>query len=418
MEDLLFNLQVWSADAIALATSELGLVTEGSLGAGGLVSSLVYYRERYHSRSLPMLPSHEQALEGEGNPGTRFFAAVHDLAMTVTEAWNMVRSRGKRIEEVIRREELADVVDRIENGAEELLTFLDPYAESFAQLDVAWRQVRALWTYRSRDNYRTETYTVTTRDSEGRSRVETRTRQVYLNTDHWFTYDESKLSAARESTTAWITAAANTTFPTLDLDQHHVELDNLDPAQRSFLERLVKSTVTRTEEEIFEVELEELVNQWLLGTRVCRDLEGFVHMADVALSKAGGVFKTTEGSEAKYRYTTTSRTHHGPPGYSATRSLLATLDAGHAHWLDVLAVVDGARAGAQRLLTFATDPEQVESDLEYAQVAVEVYQLAFPDSTLELDRLPNSWLAAGAGAGTTASVWVGYVVYGLWWGGW
>jgi hypothetical protein len=409
--DLLLELQILAVDAWAFARSEVGIVGGGGLGAGGLVSGSLWAYQRHHARSLPMLPSHADALGDEANAGTRFFAAVHDLTMTVTEAWNMVRARGKGVEELIRRDHLQAVVQRVDDGAEELLTVLDPYAASHEDLVEALRAVRGLWTYRSKDNYRTETYTVTTRDSEGRSRTETRTRQVYENTDHWFTFTRSGLPKAEKRTKAWARKAVKTRFPTLDLHDRRIELDELDPTQRSFLERLVKSTVTRSDDDVSDAQLEDYANQWIVGTRMCRDLRSFVHNAGQAHASAADLFETTRSAEARYHFRTTSRSHSGPRGYGAMQSLIATLAGADRGWRDVVEVVKGAQRGAHELLEQAMDASVVESDMDYAETAVKVYQLAFPDSELELDRLPSGWLTWGSGVGVAVAIWAVYGVF-------
>jgi hypothetical protein len=389
--------------------TEQGIVLSGGTGAGTTVSGVLYGYQRHHARSLPAFPAHHEALEGGENAGTRFFAAVHDLTMTVTEAWNTVKVRGRSVEEVIKRGHLESVVQRVEEGADELLDDLRAYVRSAQLLAVALEHLGRLWSYNTQDNYRTETYTVTRRDSNGNTRTETKTRQVYVNTDHWFTYSASEHAPSQQAVHAWLSHAHEATFPKLRLHDRRVVLERLDPAQRSFLERLVKTTVTRSEEDVSEESLENIANQWLLGTRIGGDLKTFVNGTGSARELGDEPFQTTTGSEPRYHFVTTSRSHSGPPGYQAIERLLQPLRTSNHAWRGVTAVVQGARRAGAQLLTFASNPGVIESDQDYAQVAVEVYELAFPASHLEMDRLPSHFLTVGAGVGTTAVSLLGYL---------
>lgn len=382
-----------------------GTVTSATVGTG------LHFWQRHQARSLPTLPSHHEALEGGDNVGTHFLAAVHDLTMTVTEAWNTARLRRKRLEEVIRRGRLKELAIRVNETGIALLERLDPYDQSAQLLDTALERTHALWSYDSRENYRTETYTVTTRDSEGRSRTETRTRQVYENTDHWFRFERSLLPGAEQATHDWMDDGTLRTFPRLDLHQRRVELDNLDPAQRSFLQRLVQSTVTRSDEEVPEEELERLANQWLLGSTLGDCLQAFRSGLSGAVEDAERCFRATEGAEPVYHYVTRSRSHDGPQEYRAVQTLLGHLGGSAGAWQTVLgAVVKASETGTQ-LVAWAEDPSVVEGDLEYGRLAVSVYEVCFPNSTLEVDRLPSGWLTSLASLGTGLAVAIGVYVY-------
>lgn len=409
MEELLFD---WFRSMFELAATYEGRAALSGTATSATVGTGLHLWQRHHARSLPTLPSHHEALEGGANAGTRFLAAVHDLTMTVTEAWNTARLRKKPVEEVIRRDRLREIAIRVNDTGIALLDRLQDYDASATLLDTAVARTGALWSYESRDNYRTETYTVTTTDSEGRSRTETRTRQVYVNTDHWFRYDASMLPGARQATRSWIDDGKGRTFPRLDLDRRHVELDNLDPAQRSFLERLVCSTVTRSDEEIPDDELERLANQWLLGATLGDNLEAFRSGLRAAGQEADSSFRATTGANALYHYVTTSRTNSGPAAYQAIQKLLRQLKHSEAGWQALLRAVTEASDAGTKLVEWAEDPSVIEDDLEYGRLAVSVYEVCFPDSTLDVDRLPSGWLTSLTSLGTggvVAAVYYGYL---------
>lgn len=411
MDELWAMIVMTSLDTWAFLRTELGSSLASGFGSGTAVSGGLYAYQRHHSRTLPMLPSHEGALVGGATPATRFFAAVHDLTMTVTEAWNVARLRKKSVEEVIRREHLKEASDRLEAAALELEHYLEDHCGNARVMRKGLRTVRGLWTYDNRHNYRTETYTVRTRDSNGNTRTETRTRQVYVSTDHWFTFDRTKLGPARDELAAVERDLQRRTFPNVDLDERHVELDNLAPAERSFLERLVKQTVTRSKEEVPEEELERILNQWLDGTRIGADLDSYVTGTKQGVAIADRCFGRMKNAKRKVHYNTKSKTHRGPDGYQAAQELLVPLEHAHGAWGRVESLLHGARSSAEKLLGYAGDAAVVESDQDYGEVAVYVYGLAFPDSTLEVDRLPDGYLTVGAGLATALTVAGG--LYGL-----
>ncbi|MCB9676086.1 MAG: hypothetical protein H6737_13275 [Alphaproteobacteria bacterium] len=396
-----------------------GLAGSTSGIGGGL---LTHWWQLRKSRVLPTLPSHAEALAREGDEATRFFSAVHELTMTVTEAWNAVRARrsGGRVEEVVKRDVITRCRDDIVGAAAQLRGRLEDYALCAGDVDEPRDVLRGVWTYRNHHNYRTETYTVTTTDSKGKSRTETRTRQVYVNTDHWFDFDRTRAEKAERHIRAFLGDWAKVDFQPLHVHGHEVVIAKLTPAERSFLERLVRNTVLEDPEaEVSEADLHHWANQWLLGTRIDASLRAFEENLASMDAHVGTVFRVMYESDAHYHFRTTYKSHSGPPGFQQHASAVAWLAGISAAWGAVDRMIDTCVASAEKLVAFASDPSVIESDREYAQVAIEAYEAAFPDSAIEVDQLASyGWsvaLGVLAAAVSGALTWLVHPMgYGIW----
>ncbi|MEZ4318903.1 MAG: hypothetical protein R3F61_15420 [Myxococcota bacterium] len=403
----------WSAEIV---TGLSGTTTALGAGAG------THWWQARKSRVLPTLPSHSEALERAPDDGTRFFAAVHELTMCVTEAWNAGRARqaGGRVEALIKRDVLERCRDQITAAETGLRALLSPYAACGTGAHDVKNVLDPAWTYQSRDNYRTETYTVTSTDSKGRTKTETRTRQVYESTDHWFTFVRSTAEVGEQRLEAWTRRFADTRFPMLHIHRHRVDIDKLGSAERSFLERLIRSTVLEDPEaEVSASDLDHWANQWLLGTRVDERLETFQSRRAWVAQNARSSFETIYASESGYHYRTTSRSHSGPPGYQAHLALVRTLGAASSAWNDVDSMLATCVESADTLVAYARDPDVIESDRDYAQIAIRAYEAAFPASEIEVDQLArHGWtVAAALGTGTLVAL-ASYALHpmglGLW----
>ncbi|MCA9569604.1 MAG: hypothetical protein KC656_17280 [Myxococcales bacterium] len=306
----------------------IAFLLAATAGAGGglLAHAALRRVEQRRLNALPALPSHGEAVVGAEDPGVRFFAAVHDLTMTVTEAWNTTRIRGGSVEERIKRDHLAGVADRVHTGADELLRVLEPYRANAELASKARGALDGLWTYSSQE--------------------------------------------------------------------------------RSFLERLVRSTVTGTDDEVPADTLAEIASQWSLGSRIDDDLLAYIEGLAEARASAARLSECLPGIQATYHYNTTSQIEDGPESYRATLGALEAVRTAEKAWADVLAVGQGAREAATTLVAGASDPSIIEDDREYARVAAGVYQLAFPGSTLDLVPWDRTWLPAvgAAGVGLTTAL--------------
>jgi len=396
----------WNAELVTGVTGSVSALAT----AGG-----AHWWQKREARVLPTLPSHVEALQREADESMRFFAAVHELTMSVTEAWNTVRSRqsGGTVEQVIRRDELRRCRDEIVACETVVRGRLRDYSEAAETLQDLLLEFSKVWSYSSRDNYRTETYTTTTTDSEGKTRTETRTRQVYVDTDHWFSFDRDTAKRSKSTIRRWLNRFADVRFPLLNVHSNQVDVAKLSAADRSFLERLVKNTVLEdAEAEVSPEELQSWANQWVLGTRIDAQLSAFTENRRSLDWSFDGVFQKIMASDASYHFKTRSRSHSGPPGYvehgRATSWMRASADA----WAEVSRMLRTAVSSANQLVAWADDPSVIETDRQYAEVAIAAYESAFPSSKIEVDQL-GSWgwtlgLGAGAGLGAAALAWVAH----------
>ncbi len=382
----------WNAEVIAGVTGTTGGVTSW---AGAV------WLQRQRARVLPTLPSHHQAVKDGDDAGTRFFAAVHELTMSVTEAWNAVRARkgGGTVEESIRRDALRKHSDNVCAAADDLRADLSDYADLDRALDAPAVDLGQAWEYSNRHNYRTEYYTVTTTDSEGNTKTETRSRQVYVDTDHWFEFDKGRAQEARTKLRRWVEVFEQTTLSELGIHDKEVDLEQLDPAQRSFLERLVKHTVLEdADAEVDESDLKHWANQWLIGTNIDAHLRSFQSDTNTLSREWDELFRTMMQSRSHYHFKTRSRTHSGPAGYQSCNRLLNWIRSATQAWDAVDDMIGQCVHSAEMLVMYADDPETIEGDREYAQLAIAAYQSAFPDSELEVDQLVKyGWTTLGAG---------------------
>ena len=213
---------------------------------GLFVSLVLHWQQRRHARVLPFLPSYQDAVTQEHDDSTRFFAAVHDLTMCITESWNVTHSRHRdhgTVERNISRPHLRAACEGVATHGRAMMDNLDDYRSLSSLIVRAHTALSAAWTYRSKDNYRTETYTVRRRDKDGKYRTETRTRRVYEDTDHWFTYTPQPAQEARDILQRLSQVRHQTRLVRPEIRRMRVGLDNLSEADRMFLEKIYLQTI-------------------------------------------------------------------------------------------------------------------------------------------------------------------------------
>lgn len=376
--------------------------------SGALVAQVIHIVQTRRARTLPFLPSYLESVDQEHDAATRYFAAVHDLTMCVTEAWNMKSSRSQdagSVESNLRRERLATTCERVKSNGQAMMDGLADYQRLSNRIAAAKAQLDASWSYTSRDNYRTETYTESYTDSNGKSRTRTRTRRVYEDTDHWFHYSASEARSARTTLRTLRTERKAAQLVRPDVRRMRVALTNLSQADRMFLEKLYIHTIVEDPEaKPTDDELRSVINQWLIGTRIDEDLKQLEEHMDHGLASSASAFGTIFASRASYHYNTTSRSHSGPPGYQAARRLGSTLGTATAGWMSVSEMWDTCAEAADTLSEWADDSETVESDRDYAKTAIAAYEAAFPDSTLEVDQLTTPGKTALIGLAVAVAV--------------
>lgn len=377
---------------------------------GGSVAYGIHRHFAARARVLPYIPALSESVDGEHDETTRFLVAVHEMTMAVTDAWNATRARrvGRTsVEAVIRADVLVPACQGVQAGA-------DAVRERFVDFRVLAEAAReaagvlgAAWHYDNRHNYRTEIYTVTTTDADGETQTETRTREVYEDTDHYFTFDVGSAQEAQVRVEDLLADRASRQMSLPDVQRLRVRIDQMDDAQRMFLGRMVRDTILEDgEAEVSDGDIAQAANQWILGARVDDWLKAVLAGAEHVDATHADEMDRVLSSDARYHYCTTSRTHDGPPGFQAARSLGNNLSGLAAGWGSMQSMLRLCEDVAGDLISWAEDRSEEESDTDYVKRAAAAYEAAFPDSTLDIDQLPRHGWTVGIGllAGTTAAV--------------
>ena len=113
MEELWFQVWPYIRDL-----NEIMLEAEVVAPSVGLVSTLlsgfvIHRIQVKNAKILPFIPSYSETMVGNHNASTRFYASVHDMAMSVTEAWNTMNSRSQdkgSVEEHLDRTRLQELL--------------------------------------------------------------------------------------------------------------------------------------------------------------------------------------------------------------------------------------------------------------------------------------------------------------------
>lgn len=392
---------------LAVSRPEIAAAIAGVL-AGAVVATAIHRHFRAKARVLPHIPSLAEAVDGEHDETTRFLSAVHEMCMSITDAWNAVQARVETrasVEGVVRADALLPACRAVREGVDAVRA---RFADYDLIADLATRSKGSLtgaWTYRNRHNYRTEVYTVTTTGSDGKSRTETRTRQVYENTDHWFDFHRGVAEAAEGEVAALLAERGRRPLPLPNVRRLRVRLERVDPAQRMFLQRMVRDTILEDAEAVVDdAAVADAANQWILGARIDEWL-GHVHAGTAQLrAEQAMAFSRMMGSRAHYHYRTTSRSHGGPDGYQAAREVCAVLSTVIEGWGSVHTMLQRCASAADDLATWARDRSEEEDDVDYVKRAIVAYEAAFPDSTLEIDQLPRHGWTVGIAALAAAAV--------------
>ena len=367
--------------------------------AGLIAAGIAHIIQTRRAKVLPYLPSYREAFSGPHDAATRFFASVHEMTMSVTEAWNAkhARSTGKgSVEESLNLDHLTAACDGVQTEGAALLNNLKDYARIATSADGVSDKLAWAWSYDSRDNYRTETYTEWTTGSDGKRRSETKTRRVYDSTDHTFKFDRSHAQQAKARAEELQQIWSGATLNPPRVNRARVDLRKLDPVDRMLLERIYKTTVLENAKaQVTEVQLKTAINQWIAGTTI-----------DAHLSTCtGGIQQFLKHQQLLdeillaapvYKYRTHSRTDSGPEPYRHAQQLRGMIERGVTGWNRVSTMITTCQEAAGNLKAWGTDNSEIEEDSDYSETAVKAYTAAFPNSSLEVDQLVDAattWIA-------------------------
>lgn len=397
MEELWLGLWPYIRDLNEiLMVVELVSPTFGVLAT--LISGWIIHRIQVrNARILPFVPSYSETMVGTHSSSTRFYAAVHDMAMSVTEAWNTMNSRTQNrgsVEEHLNQSQLRQICTNVHEYSGQM-------RQEFAEYDGLDTEIQRCivllvdsWSYDSNDNYRTEAYTVTRTDSKGNPKIETKTRQVYDSTDHYFTFSRGAAQEALQSMESIQRLYEKANLVPPNVAENRVDLAQLDEVERMFLKRLFQQTVKEdTAYEPTDEELTTTANQWLVKTKVDGLLMSFEKYLVDALKVQADAFGEILGSNARYHYNTNSRSHSGPRGYRAAYRLREPLQYAVTRWTDLESLWKTCQDTATSLMEWVSDSDVIEKDKAYAKMAVQTYEKAFPGSSIDIDQLTKPGMA-------------------------
>ena len=106
-----------------------GLVA--GLIAGTATAAVLHHRERRRARVLPHIPSLVEHLDGPQDEITQLLAAVHEMTMAVTDAWNAARARAvalESLESLIRSDALLPACEQVLTAVPRVRERLQPFA--------------------------------------------------------------------------------------------------------------------------------------------------------------------------------------------------------------------------------------------------------------------------------------------------
>jgi len=410
------------------------LVVLGGAGVMGaaLGGAATHAMQKAEERIFPCLYSGVARLSGTTTE-VDYYAAVNDMVMSFTAAWNArpAKESASAFLKRLKASELGASARQVQVLGEAFLKCLETHQQLLKCVREAERLNSALWTYRKHDNYRTETYTVTTTDSKGRTRTQTRTRRVYEDTDHWFTFfpqNADPLEVALDQVSF---------FKAEELYSPALSQFKVQPARASSNrggpyrsaqaitssrgklseEAFVKQTILEDEDaDIDADDIRDWLNAWLESARVTAAIQE-AHQSLRRLSeKWKMLFRRARAStQRRYHYKTRTRSHSGPDGYGASQELAACMlgiSRSLSGLFGAISDVEMCARHLERLGSGEAPAGWKSQDKDIARWAldhaVEAYVAAFPDSPIEMDQRSSTkktllGVAVGAAVGLALS---------------
>ena len=391
MEELWFQVWPYIRDL-----NEIMLEAEVVAPSVGLVSTLlsgfvIHRIQVKNAKILPFIPSYSETMVGNHNASTRFYASVHDMAMSVTEAWNTMNSRSQdkgSVEEHLDRTRLQELCGHVHEYSKQMRQDFRDYDKLDTEVARCVGALDDSWSYTTRDNYRTEVYTETTTDSDGNPTMETKTREVYDNTDHYFNFSRGAAKEALQSMERIQGLYANADLNPPRVAENQIDIARLEEVERMFLKRLFQQTIVEDlKHNPTDEELTQAANQWLVSTEVDSLLTQFEQQLVTGMERQESAFRDILQSNRSYHYNTTSRSHSGPRGYRAAHHLRSPLYDATSSWNTLESVWSTCQDTATSLREWVSDSEIIERDKAYAKKAIKAYEQAFLHSTIKIDQL-------------------------------
>lgn len=386
--------------SLRVQAQELLFSPVGATSLAGITAALftgAAINQIQHNRAniFPVIYSGVNRLdEGSDTEAINFYAAVNDMAMKVTEAWNKSSEAaspkyGGRYRAFCQELDvlnLSDFANRAEGEGGKLLTELKDLSDLRKDCLEAAKAFRESWDYEKEDNYTTVPVTNTWTDDDGNTHTETEWEEVYSDTDHYFTFYPGDAREAKECVETMLKEYSDADFYDGKLSKFTVPTEFND-------KDAIKMTIFEDDKrEVSDEEVEKYNNQWLIHARLRKDVEKTKSYFAWLKSEAPGRLKKISGSRQKYHYNTSSTSHSGPEGYQYSKSLARQCESIVKEISDLEKSISGSINYAKQLsevsknirnVSAKEQKKVVHSILDYA---VEAYLQSFPDSEIEMDQ--------------------------------
>jgi hypothetical protein len=171
------------------------------------------------------------------------------------------------------------------------------------------------WNERHIDNYHTEWYTTTSTDSEGHTKIETHSRQVYDDTDHYYDYFPQMGEAASSGVDALLSR-----YPNLKLNERirrttKINAENAKAMHTSRARELKDKVLSN-------VEMLTLGNKWLDGSTFMLFIPRINQHYNENLTADANSWRSAKQTARSVHYKTYSSHDDGPGEFQVARSAL------------------------------------------------------------------------------------------------
>ncbi len=389
-----------------------------AVGAGGAIATAVAFITHYYQKKraaiFPVVYSHRDKIGPQDEPALDFYGAVNDMTMSITEAWNeMGKTKSyNRFMKSLHHERFLQSLDGVALDGRDLLEKVAPHVELASMASKVASTLDDSWHYRSHDNYHTQVYYTTESYTDAKGKVKTRrvrrTRQVYDDTDHYFTFYPENARKAHELLDNLVVKYMNT-----DLYDPGLTRYKIDPTGKD--ERRARLTVFEDEAyKVTDKELDNIMNQWLIHAGVNNMVVNFKDNMAYLVENMHHAVEVIESSRTSYHYNTTSRSHSGPDGYRWS----ADLESKSRNASNSVGSMTGPvrtcmeKAGNLReRLVAGLKKGGAESNLKQTakdalDIGVESYLAAFPGSEINIDQRvkPGSIALISLGVGLLTGI--------------
>lgn len=388
---------------MVMFSSESHSITAG-LASGLVASFLSNSIQQKEADIFPVLYSDVRDIRSKDlTEAVSFYAAVNDMAMATTQSWNKAREE-EGYQAFYKEWEFArgsKYAGRVEREGRLLLSKLEPHLQLANELKIASTLFSNSWQYRNKHNYRRKIYW--TKNAKGKKIM--RTKRVYVNSDHYFTFYPKKAAQAREQLENVISQYPGESLynPGLASVWMSVDEEDIDAIQRTVLED--------SEKKLAKKDAENYVNQWSQEARLKQVAQNTLSFLSESAMNSSKMMETIALSKKSYHFKTTSKSHDGPEGYELSNKLSEACQNSSSDINEVLQSINLSIKNAEKLKKLRQPSaiqkklsKPVEQASKALDLGVESYLICFPQSIIDMDQRVSHGKTAFIGLGVCAGV--------------